>query len=110
MVFVECPKMLWEWCLCQHTVSEVLFHLAVWYVLWQSAILVVAINRLFYGRAFHYSITAPKAEAIDEVREMVEQGEIRPLIDAVYTLNEIVAAHKHVESGHTQGNVIVTMV
>ena len=70
----------------------------------------VAINRLFYGRAFYYSIAEPNAEALDEVRKMVERGEIRPLIDAVYTLDEIVAAHKHVEGGHTRGKVIVTMV
>ncbi len=70
----------------------------------------VAMNRLFYGRAFYYSIAEPNAEALEEVRGMVERGEIRPLIAAVYALDEIVSAHKHVESGHTRGKVIVTMV
>ena len=77
---------------------------------WWLYRLKVAINRLFYGWAFYYSIAEPNAEALDEVRKMVERGEIRPLIDAVYTLDEIVAAHKHVEGGHTRGQVIVTMV
>ena len=68
----------------------------------------VAMNRVFYGRSFYYSIAEPNAEALEDVRGMVERGEIRPLVAAVYTLDEIVAAHKHVES--TRGKVIVTMV
>ena len=40
---------------------------------------------------------------------MVDRGEIKPVIDAVYGLDEIVAAHQHVEEGHTRGKVVVTM-
>lgn len=69
----------------------------------------IVTNRLFFGRAFYYSIAEPNGAALDVVRKMVEKGEIRPLIDAVYSMDEIVAAHKHVEGGHTRGKVIVTM-
>ena len=70
----------------------------------------VALNRLVHGRAFHYSVAAPTAECLHEVSVMVEKGEIRPVIEAVYSMDEIVAAHKHVEAGHTRGKVVVTMV
>ncbi len=69
----------------------------------------VLVNRLFYGRAFYYSIAEPSPEALEAVLKMVERGEVRPLIDAVYTMDEIVAAHKHVEDKHTRGKVIITM-
>ena len=70
----------------------------------------VLVNRLFYGRAFYYAIAQPDGEALETVSRMIERGEIRPQIDAVYTMDEIVDAYKHVEGGHTHGKVIVTMV
>ena len=70
----------------------------------------ILVNRLFYGRAFYYAIAQPNGEALEVVSRMIDRGAIRPQIDAVYTMEEIVDAHKHVEGGHTRGKVIVTMV
>ena len=69
----------------------------------------IILNRILGGRAFYYSIANPNGQALEMVSEMVQRGEIRPLIDAVYSLDEIIAAHQHVEDGHTRGKVIVTM-
>ena len=69
----------------------------------------VIVNRLFFGRAFYYAFAEPSGEFLEEVREMVEKGEVKPLIDAVYTMDEIVDAHKHVEGGHTRGKVVITV-
>ena len=69
----------------------------------------IILNRIIGGRAFYYSIANPNGQALEMVSEMVQRGEIRPLIDAVYSLDEIIAAHQHVEDGHTRGKVIVTM-
>ena len=69
----------------------------------------VFVNRLFFGRAFYYAVAQPSSEALEVVSKMVERGEIRARIDAVYKIDEIVDAHKHVEGGHTRGKVIVSM-
>ena len=69
----------------------------------------VIVNRLFFGRAFYYAFAEPSGELLEEVREMVEKGEVKPIIDAVYTMEEIVDAHKHVEGGHTRGKVVITI-
>jgi len=69
----------------------------------------IILNRILGGRAFYYSIANPNGQALEMVSEMVQRGEIHPLIDAVYSLDEIIAAHQHVEDGHTRGKVIVTM-
>lgn len=69
----------------------------------------VIMNRLFLGRSFYYSVAETNGEVLEEVRVMVEKGEIRPLIDAVYSMDEIVDAYKHVEGGHTRGKVVITV-
>ena len=46
--------------------------------------------------------------SLEDVRALVEQGAVRPLIEAVYSLDEVAAAHKHVETGPSRGNVVVT--
>ena len=75
---------------------------------WQYRLKVI-VNRVFFGRAFYYVFAEPSGELLEEVREMVEKGEVKPLIDAVYTMDEIVDAHKHVEGGHTRGKVVITV-
>ena len=75
-----------------------------WVYRWKAVL-----NRLIGGRAFYYATAKPSRTALEEVREMVEKGEIRPVVEAAYPLEDIVLAHQHVEDGHTRGKVVVTM-
>ena len=43
------------------------------------------------------------------VKELAKQGVLKPIIDRCYSLEEMVEAHKYVETGHKRGNVIVTI-
>ena len=70
----------------------------------------VVVNRLFGGRGFYYSIAEPDGKVLDCVKDMVERGDVRPIVGAVYSKDEMVAAHHHVESGHTRGKVVVSMI
>ena len=40
----------------------------------------------------------------------MENGEFTPVIDRRYSLEEIVAAYRYVESGQKVGNVVITVV
>jgi len=41
--------------------------------------------------------------------ELATKGEIRPVIDRTYALDDIVEAHRYVDIGHKRGNVIISV-
>jgi NADPH:quinone reductase-like Zn-dependent oxidoreductase len=41
--------------------------------------------------------------------ELATKGEIRPVIDRTYPLDDIVDAHRYVDNGHKRGNVVVAV-
>lgn len=50
-----------------------------------------------------------KPEDLDYLRELIEAGEVTPVIDRAYPLSETAQALAHYGTGHAQGKVIVTM-
>jgi NADPH:quinone reductase-like Zn-dependent oxidoreductase len=46
---------------------------------------------------------------MDQIRRLVEDGAIKPVLGHTLTLEEIIEAHRLVESGHKRGGVAVTI-
>lgn len=46
---------------------------------------------------------------LEEISRLIEQGTIRPVIDRNFELDEIVDAHRYVETGRKKGGVVVSV-
>ena len=54
-------------------------------------------------------LAKPDADDLQFLKELIESGKVKPVIDRTYSLNEAPEAIRYLEKGHARGKVVITV-
>lgn len=72
-------------------------------------LLLVPLTRLFGGKQVYFPAPIRVTRGLNYVRDLIEKGRFKPVIDRIYPLEKISEAYAYVASGEKIGNVVITM-
>lgn len=58
---------------------------------------------------FNYHFVEPNSTQLELIAEWVEQGKVKTSVFKIFDLKDVAEAHKLIESGHTQGKIILNI-
>ncbi|MCM3764678.1 NAD(P)-dependent alcohol dehydrogenase [Neobacillus niacini] len=61
------------------------------------------------GKKISNLLQRANQQDLNHIKELLETGKVKPIIDKRYTLNEITEAFNYFQDGHAQGKVIITV-
>lgn len=71
-------------------------------IIWTS---VIGDKKVIFGGG----MASERKDYLDFLRELIEEGNLKAVVDRIYSLEEIVDAHRYVDEGGKRGNVAITV-
>ncbi|XP_032355578.1 NAD(P)H oxidoreductase RTN4IP1, mitochondrial [Etheostoma spectabile] len=65
------------------------------------------LKHLVKGVHYRWGFFAPSGPALDEIRELVDAGKIRPVVDETFSFSQVPQAFEKMEKGHARGKTVV---
>ena len=66
-------------------------------------------NTFRKGHKVYTGVTKESQELLEEIKDLLKSKKLKAVIEKTYSMEEIKEAHKHAESGHKQGNIILAI-
>lgn len=66
------------------------------------------IQTLIHGVEGEMVIKKTSSDQLAQLAAMVEAGAVHPVIDTIYSMDDIVAAHTHMDTGRARGKIVLT--
>lgn len=66
-------------------------------------------TRLFLKKTLTIQAAAQTKDELESLKTAIEEETLKPVIDRVFTLEEITKAHSYADSGLKQGNIVISM-
>ncbi|HBD95229.1 MAG: NADPH:quinone reductase [Spirochaetes bacterium GWF1_31_7] len=57
----------------------------------------------------NYNLPVIEEKDLLLLKDLIERNKLKPVLDRIYSIDEIVEAHRYVDKGHKKGNVAITM-
>ncbi len=74
-----------------------------------SDMLFGALKARLRGKRLIGGVASEGKDVLHKVVELAASGAFRPVIDRCFDFSQMAAAHRHVDTGHKKGNVVVTL-